>query len=49
MPPIPLHTISEFVNTGLDEGFTLRRLGEHLENGAAADAAPRLLSLLFGK
>ena len=23
MPPIPLHTISEFVNTGLDEGLML--------------------------
>ena len=44
-----LHTISEFVNTGLDEGLTLRRLGEHLEDGAAADAPPRLLSLLFAK
>ena len=42
-----LHTVSEFVNTGVDAGLTLRRIGEHLENGAPADVPPRLLSLLF--
>ncbi len=44
-----LHAVSEFVNTGLDAGLTLRRLSEHLESGAPADAPPRLLSLLFCK
>jgi hypothetical protein len=35
------------VNGGLAAGFTLRALGEHVEEGASADAAPRLLSVLF--
>jgi SAM-dependent methyltransferase len=41
------HSVSEYVNGGLAAGFTLRALGEHLEESAAADAAPRLLSILF--
>ena len=41
------HTVSEYVNLGLDAGLTLRALGEHLEESASPDAAPRLLSVLF--
>jgi ubiquinone/menaquinone biosynthesis C-methylase UbiE len=41
------HSVSEYVNGGLAAGFTLRALGEHVEEGASADAAPRLLSVLF--
>jgi ubiquinone/menaquinone biosynthesis C-methylase UbiE len=41
------HTVSEYVNGALDAGFTLRALGEWLEDGAPAEAPPRLLSLLF--
>jgi ubiquinone/menaquinone biosynthesis C-methylase UbiE len=41
------HSVSEYVNGGLAAGFTLRALGEHLEESASADAAPRLLSVLF--
>jgi ubiquinone/menaquinone biosynthesis C-methylase UbiE len=41
------HTVSEYVNGGLAAGFTLRALGEHLEESASIDAAPRLLSVLF--
>jgi len=39
--------VSEYVNGGLAAGFALRALGEHVEESAAADAAPRLLSVLF--
>jgi len=41
------HSVSEYVNLGLAAGFVLRALGEHLEESAAPDAAPRLLSILF--
>src|SRR5215217_8747376 len=41
------HSVSEYVNGALATGFVLRALGEHLEESAAADAAPRLLSMLF--
>ena len=41
------HSVSEYVNGALDAGFTLRTLGEHLEEDATMDAAPRLLSVLF--
>ena len=40
------HSVSEYVNGGLDAGFILRSLGEHVEENAA-DAVPRLLSILF--
>ena len=43
------HSVSEYVNCGLDAGLTLRSLGEHLEESATPDAAPRLLSVLFGR
>jgi ubiquinone/menaquinone biosynthesis C-methylase UbiE len=41
------HTVSEYVNAGIDEGFVLRRLGEWLERDAPPDAPPRLISVLF--
>ena len=41
------HSVSEYVNGGLAAGFALRALGEHLEESAAPDAAPRLLSIMF--
>ena len=41
------HSVSEYVNGGLDAGFALRLLGEHVEENAFADSAPRLLSVLF--
>lgn len=41
------HSVSEYVNEGLDAGFALRLLGEHVEEDAPADAVPRLLSVLF--
>lgn len=43
------HTVSEYVNGGIAAGFALRELGEWLEDGAAPDAPPRLLSVLFRK
>jgi ubiquinone/menaquinone biosynthesis C-methylase UbiE len=42
-----VHTVSEYVNGGIEAGFTLRALGESIEDGAAIDAPPRLISLLF--
>ena len=42
-----VHSVTEYVNTGLDAGFTLRQLGEWREPGALDDAPPRLISLLF--
>src|SRR5688572_22208385 len=41
------HSVSEYVNGGLAAGLVLRALGEHLEESAAPEAAPRLLSMLF--
>jgi ubiquinone/menaquinone biosynthesis C-methylase UbiE len=41
------HTTSEYVNAGLAEGFVLKHVGEWLEPDAAANAPPRLISLLF--
>ena len=41
------HTVSEYVTGALDAGFTLRALGEWLEDDAPTEAPPRLLSLLF--
>jgi ubiquinone/menaquinone biosynthesis C-methylase UbiE len=42
-----IHTVSEYVNGGLEAGLTLRALGEWTEDGAEPDAPPRLISLLF--
>jgi len=41
------HTVSEFVNAGIEAGFTVVSLGEWIEDAAPAGSAPRLLSLLF--
>jgi malonyl-CoA O-methyltransferase len=41
------HTAGEYVNGGIAAGLVLRHLGEWLEADAAADAPPRLLSVLF--
>jgi ubiquinone/menaquinone biosynthesis C-methylase UbiE len=41
------HSVSEYVNGGLTAGFTLRALGEHVEESASPDSPPRLLSVLF--
>ena len=43
------HTISEYVNTGIEAGFVVRELGEWLEAEAAANDPPRLLSVLFDR
>ncbi len=44
---VHVHTVSEFVNAGVEAWFRLVSLGEWIEDDAAAGAAPRLLSLLF--
>ena len=41
------HAASEYVNAGLAAGLVLRELGEWLEEGAAPELPPRLLSVLF--
>jgi ubiquinone/menaquinone biosynthesis C-methylase UbiE len=46
--PVVRHTVSEFVNAGLDAGLTLDRLDEWSDDGAP-DSPPRLLSLSFSK
>ena len=43
------HSVSEYVNGGLAAGLTLRLLSEHLEESAAPDSPPRLLSVLFAR
>jgi ubiquinone/menaquinone biosynthesis C-methylase UbiE len=43
------HMVGEYVNGGIAAGFALRELGEWLEDGAAPEAPPRLLSVLFQK
>jgi ubiquinone/menaquinone biosynthesis C-methylase UbiE len=42
-----VHTVSEYVNGGIESGFKLQSLGEWSEEEALADAPPRLISLLF--
>ncbi|MEX2155173.1 MAG: methyltransferase domain-containing protein [Gemmatimonadaceae bacterium] len=42
-----VHTVSEFINGGIEAGFTLRALGEWTEDEATPDAPPRLISFLF--
>ena len=44
-----VHTVSEYVMGGIEAGFRLRSLGEWTEEGAAADAPPRLISCLFDR
>jgi len=40
-----MHPVSEFVNEGVDAGFSVRQMGEW---HGPTDDAPRLLSILFG-
>ncbi len=42
-----LHDVSEYVNGGLQAGFTLGRLGEWRDTGAGRADPPRLLSVQF--
>jgi ubiquinone/menaquinone biosynthesis C-methylase UbiE len=42
-----VHTVSEYVNGGIEAGLELRSLGEWIEEGAPSDTPPRLISLLF--
>lgn len=42
-----VHTVAEYVNGGLEAGFSLRNLGEWTEDDAPADAPPRLISVLY--
>ncbi|HJQ22083.1 MAG TPA: class I SAM-dependent methyltransferase [Gemmatimonadaceae bacterium] len=42
-----VHTVSEYVNGGIEAGFELRSVGEWTEEAAVADAPPRLISLVF--
>jgi ubiquinone/menaquinone biosynthesis C-methylase UbiE len=44
---VHVHTVSEFVNNGIEAGFRVVSLGEWIEDNAPPEAAPRLLSLLF--
>ena len=46
--PVFRHTVSEFVNGGIDAGFTIERLDDWFD-ADRADAPPRLLSVLFRK
>lgn len=46
--PVFRHTMSEFVNAGLDAELTLGRLDEWSDDGGS-NAPPRLLSLRFSK
>ena len=45
--PAYTHSVSEYVNGGIDAGLTLVRVGEWLEEEASPNAAPRLLSVTF--
>lgn len=42
-----IHTASEYVNGAIEAGFSVKSLGEWVEDGAPADAPPRLISLLL--
>lgn len=42
-----VHTISEYANCAIRAGFVLKEVNEALEDSAAPDAPPRLLSMLF--
>jgi ubiquinone/menaquinone biosynthesis C-methylase UbiE len=44
---VHVHTVSEYVNGGIEAGLGLRGLGEWIEDGAPDGAPPRLISLLF--
>ena len=44
---VHVHTVSEYVNGGIEAGFGLRTLGEWIEEGAPEGDPPRLISMLF--
>jgi ubiquinone/menaquinone biosynthesis C-methylase UbiE len=46
--PVFRHTLSEFVNRGVEAGLAVERVDEWPDEGRS-DAPPRLLSVLFGK
>lgn len=45
--PAFVHTVAEFVNSGIEAGLVLSVLGEHVEEGAEHGALPRLLTVTF--
>ena len=45
--PAHMHSVSEYVNTGIERGFVLTHLGEWHDDGAAENALPRLLTVRF--
>lgn len=42
-----VHTIGEYVNGAIRAGFSVREIGEALEDDAPPESPPRLISLLF--
>lgn len=48
VPAFP-HSISEFVNSGIEAGLTLRSIGEWRDRTAEARTPPRLVTLAFAK
>jgi ubiquinone/menaquinone biosynthesis C-methylase UbiE len=42
-----VHTVSEYVMSGIEAGFTLRSMGEWTEDEAPPNTPPRLISCLF--
>lgn len=42
-----VHTVSEYVMSGIETGFALRSLGEWTEDDAPPNTPPRLISCLF--
>lgn len=47
--PAFVHSVSEYLNAGIDAGLRLERVGEWLEEGAPAGALPRLFSATFAR
>jgi malonyl-CoA O-methyltransferase len=47
--PAFVHSVSEYLNGGIDAGLQVARVGEWLEEGAPAGAIPRLFSVTFVK
>jgi ubiquinone/menaquinone biosynthesis C-methylase UbiE len=42
-----IHDVSEYVNTALESGFELVKMGEWRDGGSSPQSQPRLLSFLF--
>lgn len=47
--PAFVHSVSEYLNTAIDAGLQVVRVGEWLEEGAPAGALPRLFSATFAR